>query len=117
MLNFLKAQDSNFLLILLVGIFVFFMYVLPALDKKQKETKEKFDETLSSIYKIDKAMCSPDCCSKQWPVSFDVKRDPRIKDSNQYVPNNFMCTGKYGTGCACITKEQKDYLNERGENN
>ena len=25
-------------------------------------------------------MRSPDCCGKQWPVSFDLKRDPRIKD-------------------------------------
>ena len=34
----------------------------------------------------------------------------------KYIPTNYTCTGHHGTGCVCITKEQRDYLAERGDN-
>ena len=64
-------------------------------------------------------MCSPDCCGKQWPVSFDLKRDPRIKEGelgNKYLATNMMCSGKMEQDCVCADKKQFKFLSNRGNN-
>ncbi len=56
---------------------------------------------------------------KQWPLSFDVKRDPRINDGElgtKYIPTNMTCSGKMGTGCVCADKKQYTFLTNRGNN-
>ena len=81
--------------------------------------KEHFDHELPSTFKIDTNMCSPDCCGKQWPLSFDLKRDPRIKEGElgtKYIPTNMTCSGKMGTGCVCADKKQYKFLSKRGNN-
>ena len=61
-------------------------------------------------------MCSPDCCGNQWPVSFDIEKDPRIKDDNKFISTNMSCLGKMGSGCICATKNQYSFLSNRGTN-
>ncbi len=77
------------------------------------------DEQLSTVYKIDTNMCSPDCCGTQWPVSFPLKKDERIdqdKIGDKYVPTNMTCTGLRGRGCVCADKNQYEFLKSRGTN-
>ena len=107
----LLSQDNLLLLILLAVLIMYFMC----------NSKETFNSGsgLRNCYKMDTNMCSPDCCGTQWPVSFNVKKDPRIKEGDigtKYIPTNLTCTGKTGSGCVCADKKQFKFLANRGNN-
>ena len=82
--------------------------------------KETFNNdsgsNLNGCYKLDTNICSPDCCGSQWPVSFDIEKDPRVKDSNKFISTNMSCLGKMGTGCVCASRSQYSFLSDRGTN-
>tara|TARA_X000000950_G_scaffold192834_1_gene232594 strand:+ start:1027 stop:1377 length:351 start_codon:yes stop_codon:yes gene_type:complete len=108
----LFSQNNMLLLILLAGILIYMMC---------SNSKESFNSGsgLRNCYKMDTNMCSPDCCGKQWPVSFNLKRDPRIKKGelgSKYIPTNMSCTGKRGSGCVCADRKQYKFLTHRGNN-
>jgi len=106
-------EDKNTLVYVLIAIVVFYL-----LSNKMKETFNG-GSNLKGCYKMDTNMCSPDCCGKQWPLSFDVKRDPRIKEGElgtKYIATNMTCSGKMGTGCVCADKKQYTFLSNRGNN-
>ena len=108
-------SDNNMVCLMLLAV-IFFMFVVPTMRKK--DTKESFSP-LDDCKKPDTFMCSPDCCGPQWPVSFDVKRDPRIKENDigtKYVSTNLTCNGIRGAGCVCATKKQRKFLQTRGNN-
>ena len=107
-------NDKQLLLIasLCVLVYMSMVYFLPALA-------EKFTGAVSKESKVTDAMCSKDCCKQQWPVGYNVKRDPRIKKGEvgtKYMPNNMNCTGNNGVGCPCLTKKQINILRTRGGN-
>ncbi len=64
------------------------------------------------------AQCSRACCSKQWQVPFETPSDLMSGTSEfDYVPTNITCSNDtQDAGCACLTKEQSQYLNSRGGN-
>ena len=62
-------DNKNTLVYVLLAVVVFFL-----LSNKMKESFNS-GSNLKGCYKMDTNMCSPDCCGKQWPVSFDLKRD------------------------------------------
>ena len=120
-----KSGNGTFLCTLVLCIIAFYVFVFPYLEKKDKEVKEKFENILSGVYKVDTSMCSTDCCGSQWPVSFDTVRDPRVKDGevskegvdgSKYNTSNFTCSGLHGRGCVCLTKDQHNMLSSRGGN-
>ena len=115
-----RSEESQSIICIVVVVAVFFLIILPQLEKMRKteedKVREKFNNNLPPSLKVDTAMCSANCCGSQYPVSFDVKEDDRLVDGKVYVPTNFTCTGHHGTGCLCISKEQRDYLAERGDN-
>jgi len=107
-------ENKNTLVYVLIAIVLFYL-----LSNKMKETFANGSSNLKGCYKMDTNMCSPDCCGKQWPLSFDVQRDPRIKDGElgtKYIPTNMTCSGKMGTGCVCADKKQYTFLSNRGNN-
>ena len=122
----INTQDIVFLVVLLIGILLFYTMVYPTIEKKDLETKENFVQSLNNNYKVDLIKCSKDCCGEQWPVSFDLKKDPSIHAGNgtkpgEYIPNNFTCSGgvgveDLGVGCPCWNKDQRDFLASRGNN-
>lgn len=106
-------ENKNTLVYVLLAMVVFFLI--------SNKMKESFNggSNLSECYKLDTNMCSPDCCGKQWPLSFDLKSDPRIKEGElgkKYIATNMTCTGKMGTGCVCADSKQFKFLGKRGNN-
>ena len=63
-------------------------------------------------------MCSPSCCSPQYPPSFPMPVDPMICMSGQdFVPSPYTCKNDLqNSGCLCMTKDQSDLLYSRGGN-
>lgn len=116
-----RSSDQNRYL-LLVGLLIvaYFLFVQPNLEMQAKKTEEMFSEALSRCYKLDTNMCSKDCCDPNlWPVSFDTKRDPRIKPGdigNKFIPSNLTCSGINGRGCVCVTRDQHNMISRRGYN-
>jgi len=97
-----------------LAILVYFLIVKPIITENFGNSNN-----LGNCYKVDNSMCSPDCCGKQWPVSFDMKRDSRIGDEelgSKYIPTNLTCTGKRGRGCVCADRRQYEFLKNRGNN-
>lgn len=108
----LLSQD-NLLLLILIVVVLFYFYC--------NASSEGFNSGsgLRNCYKMDTNMCSPDCCGKQWPISFNVKKDPRIKEGElgtKYIPTPLTCTGKRGSGCVCADNKQYKFLTKRGNN-
>jgi len=100
-------------------VYVFVAFVLYYLLSGKMNEAFSSGSNLKSCYKLDTNMCSPDCCGKQWPVSFNLKNDPRIKEGelgSKYVATNMSCSGKMGTGCICADKKQYELLSKRGNN-
>jgi len=115
-----QSDQTKYLLLVGVLIVAFYLFVYPTLVKSDKQTEEEFTEALSRCYKLDTNMCSKDCCDPNlWPVSFDTKRDPRIRPGdigNKYIPSNLTCSGINGRGCVCVTKDQHNFVSRRGYN-
>ena len=106
--------NKNTLVYLLVGLAIFFI-----LTNTKKENFET-NSGLTECYKMDTNMCSAACCGQQWPLSFNTKNDPRIKEGelgDKYISTNMSCSGTMGTGCICASKKQYDFLSNRGNNN
>jgi len=63
-------------------------------------------------------VCHKSCCSSTYPPPFKTDNDPFIMaNKDKFVQNNFMCNdGVHDTGCSCMTKKQRDYLANRGNN-
>jgi hypothetical protein len=62
-------------------------------------------------------LCSKSCCSAQWggPV---MKNDPFVcSNKDDFVPSNIMCNNVFNdSGCMCVTKEQSQFIYNRGGN-
>ena len=84
------------------------------MNRKNQENYGE-NEELTHLNKVDTNICSSVCCNQQyWPTGIEQK-DNRLK-GRSYAPTNFMCSGKTGRGCVCTTKEQLEYLTNRGNN-
>ena len=58
------------------------------------------------------------CCKfAQWPVPKEL-HEHTIPDDKliNYIGSNFSCTGGDKSGCLCITKDESQYLSQRGGN-
>ncbi|AYV79290.1 MAG: hypothetical protein Faunusvirus8_7 [Faunusvirus sp.] len=125
MYNLITSNDCQFYFLLAAGVVAFYLFAYPYIVKHGLGGSEHFDQgTLAGTDKIDKSMCSKDCCSPQWPVGFDTDRDPRVQPGDvgtKYMPTSYTCSGTNagdkGVGCPCVTKKQYDMLGSRGENN
>jgi hypothetical protein len=117
-----KLSDKNtFIILLLVGIFFFFL-IMPYLDKLnfQEQTDNFTDLMLNdNIAKIDQNICSTQCCKHiQWPVPFNTN-DPNVDPNlfKDYIGTNFSCNnGPTGGGCLCVSKKDYEYLSNHGLN-
>ena len=118
-----RSRDNDFILYAILGAIIFFLFVLPKLENKKptakKQVKERLENT-NAIQKIDENICSKQCCKfVQWPVPHDVKvGDIPEEQLKNYIPSNLSCNygSNNGGGCLCITKDNFDYLSQRGGN-
>lgn len=116
-MNFKVLKDNQTLV--LVAVLVFFLVIMPMIEKRNKKDKEEFTSKIdTSVYtidenrKIDTKECSRDCCKHvQWKV-------PHMPESTKekVVGSNLMCNHGVGGGCVCVEKQDLDFLSVRGGN-
>ena len=117
-------DDKIFVILILFGLLFYFVF-LPYIDEQNdKESRECFDllsdlSKTNDIKKIDKNICSKQCCKfVQWPVPFNTI-DPKINSNElkDYIGSNLTCNGgQSGGGCVCLNQNEFDYLADRGKN-
>jgi len=124
-------NNNQSLLILITISIIFFVFILPNLEKQinqeQNELKEQF-ENLSfntatindkTLHKVDQKICSKQCCKfTQWPVNFNTNNPNNNFDTSKYIGSNFSCNnGHTGGGCVCYETSDNNYLATHGQNN
>jgi hypothetical protein len=85
-------------------------YVLPYAE--QRNTEDYYPKDTKLLFADNK--CCKSCCKNLWPLPFDAKDCDTC--SGKYIASNYMCQGKNGSGCVCVTKEEGDYLDRRANN-
>ena len=116
-----KLNNNHTLVLIILGIIIFFVFILPIIDNKNKQSIDKIKESLSNTseqLKLDKNMCSKQCCKHvQWPVPHDATtKEISDKDMEKYIGTNLTCNLGSGSGCLCVTKDDFNYLSNRGSN-
>jgi len=116
-----KLYDYEKLIILIFVGFVFFFVFMPFIDRQNnKEQIENFNNLISDdmLVKIDKNICSKQCCKHtQWPIPFNTQ-DPSIDNNlfKNFIGTNLSCNnGPSGGGCVCVTKDDYNYLINHGQ--
>ncbi len=63
-------------------------------------------------------LCSPSCCSAQYPTPHKLAKDPLVCGrEDEFVPNSQTCQNSWqSSGCSCVTKKQAAFLYNRGNN-
>lgn len=123
------GEDTFLIYAILIAI-VFFLFIMPMIEKKfnseKKEIVEKLENAMMPL-KIDTNKCSRSCCvNSGWPYPDQIKdKEISDKDMEKYIPSNYSCnfgsnnnsgSGSSGSGCVCFTKEDSNYLGSRGGN-
>lgn len=107
-----EFNNNNLLLFVVLGGVIFWLFT-------NKNVKENLaDVKNENANKLDQFMCSKQCCKfAQWPVPKEL-HEHTIPDNKliNYIGSNFSCTGGDKSGCLCITKDESQYLSQRGGN-
>ena len=76
------------------------------------------DDGAQGTLKIENNLCSPSCCSEQWPTPFKQKYDPYVcQNKDKFIPSRIFCNNSFqDSGCLCLTKKQGRHLYNRGGN-
>ncbi len=116
-----KKSDNNVLLLVILGAVIFFVFIMPMLDKANASEEARLKEHLINtepIVKLDKNMCSKQCCKfSQWPVPHDLNEKQIPEDQlKNYIGSNMSCNFGNGSGCLCVSKDDFNYLANRGGN-
>ena len=63
-------------------------------------------------------MCSPSCCSAQYPTPHKLPYDQKLCGSKDLVPSSYMCNNAWNnSGCLCLRgQDQGKFLYSRGGN-
>lgn len=117
----LKLNNNQILSLVILGAVVFFVFILPMIDRMRMNDSKQLKEGLADvkeITKIDTNRCSKQCCKQsQWPVPHDVKaKDMTDEELEKYIGSNFSCNFGSGSGCLCVTKDDFNMLANRGSN-
>ena len=118
-----KKSNNNVLTLVILGAIIFFVFIMPMLDRANASEESKLKEQLNNTnteptIKIDKNMCSKQCCKfSQWPVPTDLIEKTIPEDQlKNYVGSNLSCNFGNGSGCVCVTKDDLNYLSSNGGN-
>jgi hypothetical protein len=76
------------------------------------------DDGADGRMSIQHNLYSPSCCSSQYPTPFKTKHNPYVcKNKDKFVGSPYYGQTSFNdSGCLCATKEQIEFLYNRGGN-
>jgi hypothetical protein len=142
--NQYRTTCNKTLLYIIYGSIIFFVFILPMIDSCNQQDNIELTERLENlnykqvkydtasdvnndklstsednkgITKLDTNVCSKQCCKHtQWPPSIgEIEGDIKKEDLDKYIGSNLSCNFGTGSGCLCITKDDFNYLSNRGQ--
>jgi hypothetical protein len=119
-----RKECNKTLLYVILGAIIFFIFILPKIDSMNQEESKRLTEKLENIeenadiVKIDKNMCSRQCCKQtQWPLPKELmETDMTEEEIKKYIGSNLSCNFGSGNGCLCVSQDDYNYLANRGNN-
>jgi hypothetical protein len=94
--------------------------VVPAwgIDSDKYGANDAMDDGTGSNLGLTYNLCSPSCCTDQYPIPHKLPVDKFVCDNrDNYVPNSYTCSNQWqNAGCLCMTKKQASFLENRGGN-
>lgn len=81
------------------------------------ETNEFLDDGSNGNMGLNFNNFSKECCAPQYPLSFEMENKGILNSDETYVMSPYTGNNSWSSaGCICMTKEQRDFLNNRGGN-
>ena len=126
--TFLNHKPNQIVFIVIIFALLFFTFLMPCVEKYNNIDNDTFKENLENVLNnndrpfatIDTNTCAKSCClHNQWPLPDELQpSDVDPKELKKYIPSNFSCNfgSKNGSGCVCYTKEDANYLTNKGGN-
>ena len=123
--NFIQKGSGENNMNLLYGIIiiiVFYVFIMPMIEKSYNNEKKDLVEKLENIMdgKLDTNKCSRSCCiNSGWELPKElVSKDMSADELKNYIPSNFSCNfgSNTGSGCVCVSKNDNEILCSRGGN-
>jgi hypothetical protein len=120
-----KNEDNQIFFFSVIMALIFFLIIMPFLEKCYSNEKRDIRENLENIlnkgiYPIDTNKCSRSCCvNSGWPLPDELlENDIDPEELKTYVPNNFSCSDgpNNKAGCLCMTQQDLDYLGSKAGN-
>ena len=121
----LNNQDNQIIFYSVILTFIFFLIIMPYIEKcyndDKKELRENLENILNkSIFPIDTNKCSRACCKNSgWALPEElINNDIAPEELATYVPNNFSCMNgpNNRSGCLCVTQTDLNYLTNKAGN-
>lgn len=119
-----SSKNNLILIISIVLIFIFFICIMPTIEKCYNNESKKLIEKIENVMinTFDTKKCSRSCCiNTGWALPKELQSNDISPDElKNYVSNNFSCSlgsniGSSG-GCLCLTKDDYELLGSRGNN-
>jgi hypothetical protein len=125
--NFIQkgsGSDNMNLLYGIIIVIVFYVFIMPVIEKSYNNEKKDLVEKLENIMdgKLDTNKCSRSCCiNSGWELPKELQpTDMSVDELKNYIPSNFSCNfgsnTESGGGCVCVTKNAYESLGSRGGN-
>jgi hypothetical protein len=123
--QFLNYRPNQILICVILIAIIFFLFIMPKIEHYDNVDNMAFKNDLSNalnkdIAKIDTNKCSKSCCVyTQWQLPPELQQTGlSAEESQKYIPSNFSCNfgSNSGSGCVCYTKEDSEYLTNKGGN-
>ena len=121
----LNYRPNIILICVIILAILFFTFIMPIVEKYNNVDNKIFKENLENVLqdvpvKIDTNKCAKSCClHTEWPLPPELQQqDLSPEELKKYIPSNFSCNfgSKNGSGCVCYTKEDSNYLTNKGGN-
>jgi hypothetical protein len=116
------GENNMFLINAIIVIILFFIFIMPSIEKCYNDETKELVEKLENIMdiKVDTNKCSKSCCiNSGWPLPKELQPTDMTSDElTKYIPTNFSCNlgSNNGGGCVCVTKNDYELLGNRGNN-
>lgn len=124
--NVMNNENNQIFFYSVILALVFFLFIMPYLEKCYMEDKNVLKEKLENIFNnssidpIDLKKCSRSCCiNSGWPYPEEVlDNDIDADELKNYVPNNFSCMygSNINSGCLCLTQKDLTTLTNKAGN-